>query len=269
MVAFGDRLTDVTAVPGAVSAVIVHYRGGDHLGRCVASCLDSPSVAEVLVVDNEGVGARLRSQFAAEPRVAVIETGANLGFGRAANVGLAHARSAAVLVLNQDVVIPPETVGAMLDVGVRAGAWIVGPRLRDADGQERSRKVGFAPPLQWSAPHTALDGPWRFAPYVVGAAVLFMPGHTDLRFDDRFFMYGEDEDLGWRVWQAGGTVIALEEAWATHVGGTATAAVWSPRRTEWRIVWNRARFIHKHAGWRGAARYAVTSLARTPRQRGA
>jgi len=255
-----------------VTAVVVHYRGGDLLGRCVASCLESAAVSEVLVVDNEGVADRLRSQFAGFGRVAVIGTGANLGFGRAANVGLAHARSAAVLVLNQDVVIPPDTVEDMIDAGARSGAWIVAPRFRDADGRERSRKVGFAPPLAWAPPAAPPDGPWRFAPYVVGAAVLFTPGHADLRFDERFFMYGEDEDLGWRVWQAGGAVVALEEAWVTHVGGTATATRWAPRQTEWRILWNRARFIRKHAGWLGAARFAARfsagPLARVSRKLG-
>ena len=251
--------------------MIVHYRGGDHLARCVESCLASPGTAEVLVVDNEGVGDRLRAQFAGDDRVAVVQSPGNLGFGRAANVGLGLARSAAVLVLNQDVVVPAETVEAMLDAGRESGAWIVAPRLQDGDGHERSRKVGFAPPLAWAPPAGAAapNGPWRFAPYVVGAVMLFMPGHTDLRFDDRFFMYGEDEDIGWRVWQAGGSIVALEDHWATHVGGTATATKWSPRKTEWRILWARGRFIRKHAGWPGLLRFAAAWSATTVRARSA
>ena len=247
----------------------MHYRGGDHLARCVESCLASPGMAEVLIVDNEGVGDRLRAQFAGEERVAVAASPENLGFGRGANIGLALARSAAVLVLNQDVVVPAETVDAMLDAGARSGAWIVAPRLRDAEGHERSRKVGFAAPLEWAPPPVTPDGPWRYAPYVVGAVMVFMPGHTDLRFDDRFFFYGEDEDLGWRVWQAGGTVIALEDHWAAHVGGTAAATRWSPRKNEWRILWARARFIHKHAGWTGLARFAGAWSATTARAKAA
>lgn len=239
-----------------VTAVIVHYRGGDHLDRCVEACLAIERVAEVLIVDNEGVGAQLRDRLP-NHRVEVIESPRNLGFGRAANIGLAQARSPAVLVLNQDVVLPADTLDAMLDAGTRSEAWIVAPGLRDADGNERSRKVGFAPPLQWSAPAASTQEPWRFAPYVVGAAMLFTPGHTGLRFDDRFFMYGEDEDIGWRVWKQGGTIIALEHAWATHVGGTATATRWSPRDTEYRILLARARFIRKHAGWPGVARFAA------------
>ncbi len=240
--------------PGSVTAVIVHFRGGEHVDRCVASCLASDLVAEVVVVDNEGVGDELRARLT-EPRVTVVDMPANVGFGTAANVGTARARTPAVLVLNQDVVLPPETLAAMLDVGAAAGAWIVAPRLHGADGVEASRKTSFAPPLRWTPPAVTGDD-WRPAPYVAGAVMLLMPGHTDLRFDERFFMYGEDEDICFRVWEAGGRVVVVENAWALHVGATATALVWSDRRTQYRILVARARFVRKHAGWWGAARWA-------------
>lgn len=117
-----------------------------------------PHMTEVLIVDNEGVGKQLRSRFPDE-RVAVIESPRNLGFGRAANVGLAHARSDAVLVLNQDVVLSSETVNAMLDAGARSGAWIVGSRLSDAESHERSRKVGFV--RRWNGRRRVTRQPGR------------------------------------------------------------------------------------------------------------
>jgi GT2 family glycosyltransferase len=242
--------------PGPVTAVIVHFRGGEHVARCVESCLASELVAEVVVVDNEGVGDDLRARLT-DPRVTVVDMAANAGFGTAANVGAARARTPAVLVLNQDVVLPPDTLAAMLEVGAAAGGWIVAPRLHDAGGAEVSRKTSFAPPLRWAPPAVSGDD-WRPAPYVAGAVMLLMPGHTDLRFDERFFMYGEDEDLCFRVWEAGGRVVALEKAWALHVGATSTATMWSDRRTGYRILVARARFVRKHAGWWGAARWAST-----------
>lgn len=247
-----------------VSAVIVHYRGGDHLDRCVDACLATPRITEVLVVDNEGVGDALRSRLGGRQRTTVVEMRSNLGFGRGANAGMAAARGDAVLVLNQDVVLPAESLEAMLDAGEQARAWIVGPRLYDADGRERSRKTGFAPPLRWAPPGQP-TGPWRYAPYVVGAVMLFMPGHTDVRFDERFFMYGEDEDICWRVWAEGGVVVAHEKATAMHAGGTATATRWSPRMTDWRILIGRARFVRKHAGWTGVAQWAGRWSAETVR----
>ena len=43
-------------------------------------------------------------------------------------------------------------------------------------------------------------------------------------------MYGEDVDLGWRVWAAGGSVVVAADAWALHVGGTAAATRCCERR---------------------------------------
>lgn len=248
----------------AVTAVIVHFRGGEHLDRCVESCLESDRVAEVLVVDNEGVGAGLRARLPGG-RVTVVEMPGNAGFGTAANVGIARARTPAVVVLNQDVVLPPATLAAMLEVGAAAGAWIVTPRLHGLDGVEGSRKTGFGRPLPWAPPPSG--DRWTPAPYVAGAVMLLMPGHTDLRFDERFFMYGEDEDLCFRVWQAGGSVVVVEGAWALHVGGTSTATMWSRRRIEFRIMAARARFVAKHAGVGGAVRHVAATAADILRRR--
>ena len=254
MVSPGDPAPPATGRGVSVTAVIVHFRGRDHLDRCVEACLAADRVAEVIVVDNEGVGDELGARFP-EPRVAVVDMPDNAGYGIAANVGIARARSESVLVLNQDVVLPPETLEEMLRVGAEADAWIVAPRLHDLDGVERSRKVAFPPPLSWTPP-PSLGDDWHPAPYVAGAVMLLMPGHTDLRFDERFFMYGEDEDICFRVWAAGGRVVVVERAWALHVGATATASVWSERRTARRILVARGRFVRKHAGWNGVLRWA-------------
>ncbi len=250
--------------PGPVTAVVVHFRGGEHLDRCVESCLAADRVAEVVVVDNEGVGDELRARLP-RTRVTVVDMAGNVGFGTAANVGIGRARTPSVLVLNQDVVLPPATLEAMLAVGTAAGAWIVTPRLHDANGVEGGRKSGFGPPLTWG-PRPAGDG-WTPAPFVAGAVMLLTPGHTDLRFDERFFMYGEDEDLCFRVWEAGGSVVVVETAWALHVGATATSTMWSDRRTEHRILVARARFVAKHAGWWGAARFVAITGGRIVRGR--
>lgn len=174
----------------AVSVVIVHYRGAGYIEPCVASCLDDPAIDEVVIVDNEGVTDGLRRTFS-DPRVRVLALDHNAGYGRAANAGLAAARFPAVLVLNQDVALPAGAVNALLDVGRATGAWIVGPRLADGRGVIAASKERFPWPLRWAThprPPADPDGPARFVPWVPGAALLLMPGHTGLRFDERFFM---------------------------------------------------------------------------------
>src|SRR3989442_1661044 len=107
-------------------AVVVHYRGGTAFARCVDSCLAEGSIREVVAVDNGG--------GVDDPRVRVLTMPRNVGYGRAANAGLDAAGGDSVLVLNQDVVVPPGAVRALLDAGAAADAWLVGPRLIGLDG---------------------------------------------------------------------------------------------------------------------------------------
>lgn len=237
-----------------MTAVVVHYRGGELARRCVESCLAIERIDEVVLVDNEGVGERLRRDFAGR-RVRVVDMGRNAGFGTAANAGADLARGEAVLILNQDVVLTAATLDEVMARGERAGAWIAAPLLLDLEDRAVSRKTSFPRPLRWSAPGPPPDG-CRFAPYVVGAVMVLMPGHTDLRFDERFFMYGEDIDICWNVWARGGCVVEACDASALHVGGTATSTRWSPRMSEYRVLVANGRFVRKVAGWGGALRYA-------------
>jgi N-acetylglucosaminyl-diphospho-decaprenol L-rhamnosyltransferase len=236
-----------------LSAVVVHFRGRDRIRRCVRSCLDDPGVEEVLVVDNEGTGSNLGRELAGLG-VRLIRMNRNVGYGRAANVGLEVSSSDSVLVLNQDAVLSSGAVQAMMAAGLEAEAWLVGPSLLGEDGHPVRSKERFPPPLSWRPPPGGGRG-WRYVPWVSGAAMLFMPGHTDLRFDERLFMYVEDEELCWRVWEAGGRVAWAEAAEVVHAGGTATATRWGRRRITFRTVANRGRFVRWHRGWGGAAAY--------------
>jgi N-acetylglucosaminyl-diphospho-decaprenol L-rhamnosyltransferase len=251
--------------PHVISAVIVHFQGHDLVVRCVESCLASPAIAEVLVVDNEGVGRRLRHAMPIA-RVRVIEMTRNSGYGKAANVGLQQSRESAVLVLNQDTEIPPDAVEAMVEAGKSSKAWLVGPRLVDKKGREAPSKEAFPPPLLWTDRAGGGEG-WRERPWIAGAAMLFTEGHTGLRFDERLFMYAEDEELCWRVWASGGRVVVAEDALVVHQGGTATARRWGRNAVAIRTVANRARFVRWHAGWRAAAAYAGAAIGAAARNR--
>ncbi len=244
-----------------VSAVVVHYRGAGYVERCVASCLDDPAIEEVVVVDNEGIPETLRCSFP-DPRVRLLAVDHNAGYGRAANAGLAAARSPAVLVLNQDVALSSGAVRTLLDVGRAMGAWLVGPHLVDRHGVPAPCKERFPWPLRWQAPLAESPGvSGRFVPWVPGAALLFMPGRTGLRFDERFFMYVEDEDLCARVWAMGGRVVLAAGTIVVHEGGTAARERWSHHAIALRILLGRVRMVHAHRGSTIAAVHAVRASA--------
>jgi N-acetylglucosaminyl-diphospho-decaprenol L-rhamnosyltransferase len=251
-----------------VSAVVVHFRGRDRIRRCVRSCLDDPGVVEVIVVDNEGTGSNLKRELAGL-RVRLIRMNRNVGYGRAANVGLEVRSSDTVLVLNQDAVLSSGAVQTMMAAGLEADAWLVGPSLLREDGHPALSKERFPPPLSWRPPRGGGQG-WRYVPWVAGAAMLFMPGHTDLRFDERLFMYVEDEELCWRIWSAGGRVVVADEARVVHEGGGAAMRRWGRGRITLRTVANRGRMVRWHRGWRALPSFArdVATRAIAKRLRG-
>lgn len=245
--------------------VVVHYRGAAELAGCLASALRVPAIAEAIVVDNEGIADTLRRAHP-DPRVRILAMSNNEGYGAAANAGLESAREPAVLLLNQDAAITEAALSSMVHAGAASGAWVVGPRLVDASGSLVPVKGPFPQPLAWSEDGR---GPgWRSVPWVSGAAMLFTPARpADLRFDDRLFMYVEDEELCWRVWRDGGRVVLAERALVEHAGGTATATRWSLGAITRRTIANRARMVRWHAGLRGLAPFAVGVVARRMRRR--
>jgi GT2 family glycosyltransferase len=103
-------------------------------------------------------------------------------------------------------------------------------------------------------------------PWVPGAAMLLAPGHAGLRFDRRYRMYVEDEELCYRVWREGGRVVLAEHAVAEHEGGTASRTRWSLAAITRRTVLNRARMVAHHAGPLGLVPFARDVLRRRRRR---
>ncbi len=246
----------------SASVVVVHHEGLEELRRCVPACLAMQEAVEVIVVDNPGAGGPLHPE-AVGGAARLLTMPRNLGYGRAANAGLAAARGEAALVANQDVVPEPDTLARLLSVAEASAAWVVGPTLVDAAGTPARPKSRFPHPLRWPGPSPGGPG-WEYVPWISGATMLLAPGDgRRLRFDPRLFMFVEDEELCYRAWRDGGRVAVATAARVFHAGGTSTRARWSTGAITRRTIRNRARMVRWHAGWSGVARYAAW-LARRP-----
>lgn len=236
-----------------ISIVVVHFRGGDDALTCLRSCADLSLDKEVIVVDNEGDSTSLVPSSVPSD-VKLLPMDRNRGYGTAANRGFRVATGKHVLLLNQDSVINERALLQMIEVADESGAWVVGPRLGDGTGEVAPEKARFPYPL---APPTGLarTSRWHEVPWISGAVMLFAENRSDLRFDERFFMYVEDEELCYRVWRGGGTVALADAACVVHVGETASAAQWSRSQILMRTHSNRFRMVRWHMGLKGAAAY--------------
>ena len=225
-----------------VGAVIVNYNAGEHLVECVRS-LRADGVDEIVVVDNESADGSPDRLTAAEPGAVVLAMGANLGFGTAANRGVAATRSPFVLVMNPDTVVEPGTVKVLAEALRRdPSVAIVAPSVHNLDGSVYPSArtfpdmvdalghafIGFVRPgnrftrrykmLDWDHA-TARDVDW-----VSGTCMLVRRDAFDALggFDERYFMYVEDVDLCWRAWRAGWRVRYEPGGRLVHVIGVSS-----------------------------------------------
>jgi N-acetylglucosaminyl-diphospho-decaprenol L-rhamnosyltransferase len=242
-------LTAVQLIPWA--AVVVNHDGGHHLETCVRSLLalgaGDARPEQIVVVDNassDGSADALAAAFAEEPAVRVVWTGANLGYASGANRGIAATRTPVVAVLNADTVVQPGAPAAVLRClasDERIGA--VGPRILEVTG-EVYPSARHVPSFTDAAGHGLLYFVWRDNPFtrryrqtdadpttardvdwLSGSALWLRRAALDDigGWDERYFMYLEDVDLGWRLGHAGWRVVYDPEGAVVHVGGASTS----------------------------------------------
>ena len=202
----------------AVTAVVVTHNSARHLSE-LAETLESGSVSpgRMLVVDNASA-----DDSVARARLAgfdVCETGSNDGFGAACNAALRITDSELVLICNPDVRPSPTALeGLTAALAENPTAAVAGPvfnrRLRARRFSRISGSLYTFLPGWLQRPLKRLDrevpverGDHIVVDYVVGACMLCRvePLRAVGGFDERFFLYSEEEDLcrrlGMRGWQ--------------------------------------------------------------------
>lgn len=206
---------DTSASMGIVTVVIVNYYLEDLVAIAVASVWEQPCVAEIIIVDNGSTSLRLEMLQQECPIVSVIESGSNLGFAAAANVGARAASSEFVFFLNPDATVEPGCIAQLVDT-YRDRPGIVGPAIYSA--ANKSRDVGAT--MNHLGMSVSLNGS-RPPLYVSGCALLTSRDvFVELgEFDDRYFLFVEDVELCWRALLAGYEVGAVSQANVIHEGG--------------------------------------------------
>jgi GT2 family glycosyltransferase len=182
---------------------------------------------EVIVVDNgssDGTAEHLRRRF---PEVEIIRNDENLGFAAANNQGARVAHGRYLALLNNDMRLEPRwlrTMSAFADAApadtVCIGSPILsweGSTIDFIDSAMSFDGFGFQPHRGAPADSAErrLPDELLFAP---GAAMLINREtyHEVGGFDDDYFAYYEDVDLGWRLWVLGYRVTLCPDAVVYH-----------------------------------------------------
>ncbi|WP_051356459.1 glycosyltransferase family 2 protein [Azorhizobium doebereinerae] len=212
--------------PPSVSVVFVSYNSGSVLPRAIASV---PAAHQVVVVDNaspEGTG---WAEAVARP-FDLLALDANLGFGTACNAGARAARGDYVLFLNPDAVLDEATIPALIDAVKRYGdPAIFMPAILGENGRPMRKEGSILEPVprkrRLKGEEIAGDYCTRF---VHGAAFL-MERRAFLAlggFDERIFLYHEDDDLALRALNGGIPIIVVTGARVVHAGGKSSTPSW-------------------------------------------
>ena len=131
-----DATVDPTTVD--LTIIIVNWNTGELLARCLDSL---PTASEGLrrrtvVVDNASQDASVSLMRERYPSVELIESGGNLGFGRACNLVLRELSSPWALILNPDTECPPAAITDLVAAArAQPRAAALGPALEDEHGR--------------------------------------------------------------------------------------------------------------------------------------
>jgi N-acetylglucosaminyl-diphospho-decaprenol L-rhamnosyltransferase len=213
-----------------VCAIILDYFGADKTEACLRSLIGQ-GIETIYLVDNsaaESASAALRSVIGhvnatADYKIKIITAGENLGFAKGVNFALcydAHAESPHdyYLLLNNDAVAGPSLVHGLIQaIDHDPGVALVAPRIVSSDP---NREYGI-----WYHRYLGLllsrPGRFRFH-YFTGCCLLF-PRHLVSEaglFDEDFFMYGEDTELGWRLMRERKNTLCAQDVYVEHEYGS-------------------------------------------------
>lgn len=226
----------VTSVPGiantvppvTASIIIVNWNGRQHLAECLDSlAAQSYRDFEVVLVDNgssDGSDTFVREQY---PWVKLVPLDYNSGFATGNNIGLAHAAGRYIIALNNDTRTEPAWLAELVQVADdNPTAGMVASRIcayRNHDSID-SLGVALCPDgMSRAASRLRSFSTLHLSPVQEvllpsGCAALYRREMLDAIgfFDDAFFAYCEDTDLGLRGRAAGWGALLARDAVVYH-----------------------------------------------------
>jgi GT2 family glycosyltransferase len=263
----------------ALVAVVVTYDNAEDIAGCLRALVGQlpDDGSKVVVFDNcsrDETAALVEQRF---PEVELIRSEANLGFARACNAAARTLDTSFVLLVNPDTAAQPGCIRALLEVASRRPeAGLYGGRSIGPDGRLDPRSCWGRTSL-WSlfcfatGLSSLMAGSEWFNPEGLGAWTREEERQVDIisgsllmarrdlwdelgGFDERFFMYGEDADLGMRAGRLGRRPVFTPEAVYVHAVGRSSSEV------DKAILLFRGKSTLVRKRWSGPSRRAAMGL---------
>lgn len=247
-----------------LSVALVNWNNREYLQQCLASieAAELPIAYEVVVSDNGSTDGSLEMLAVRFPWVRVVQNGRNVGVARGNNECIRHSTGRYIYILNNDTIVNRAAILAMmrcLDENPRAGA--AGGNLLNPDGSLQASFCDF--PTLWEEfllvthigrarnPYFPThNGTWPHArpvDWISSASIIVRRSAIEQigLIDETYFIYSDETDWQYRLWQAGWQVYYLPEVNTIHFGGGS----FQPGGQRYTLVYRgRMLFARKHYG---------------------
>jgi len=204
-----------------VSIIIVSYNTAHLIADCLKSVHNSSGIEkEIFVVDNASSDNSAELIAVHFPVVKLLANKDNKGFGAANNQGLLVGNGRYVIFLNPDTTIAQDALQkavSYMDENQHIG--LAGAKILNPDGSLQP-SISYKYPGEKFAKDVLASLSGEIA-CVLGAFMIARKSLLiDLHgFDEDFFLYGEDQDLCWRIREKGYSIGYIEDAEVVHWGG--------------------------------------------------
>jgi len=217
-----------------VTVAILSWNGRQHLETCLealAAQHDPGILWEILVLDNgstDGTAAWIRERWGKDRRVRLIESPVNLGFCAGNNRLAAEADGDALALLNNDTRPEPGWLGSLVETLASAPPDVtaVSGKIVDWKGERldfgrgvmtfdgHAFQLDFRKPLGTArVPAAGEELPFACGGNLLVRRASFLAAGG---FDESYFAYLEDVDLGWRLWSGGERIVFAPGAVVHH-----------------------------------------------------
>lgn len=240
-----------------LSVIIVNYQSELYLQRCLASFLRfKHGIDFEMIVVNNDPEKKLDETQKKFPEITLINASENKGFGAACNAGVENAQGDLLFFLNPDteILCSLDPIIKVFENDPEIGA--LGPKLSGADGKVQEWNTGVEISLLdlirnnlglprskkiWES-QVARETAW-----ISGAALIVPRKVFSLigGFDEKFFMYFEDNDLCFRIRKTGKKLLYFPAVAILHLGGKSSR---DPQKQKTYFFASQDYYFQKHFG---------------------
>ncbi len=223
-----DALHPTNTFP-TVTIVVLNYNGIEHLKECFPSLvqIDYPRERlELMLVDNASTDASVEFTRTHYPQIRIVQSETNRGWGAGNNLGARHTTSQYVIFLNNDMWVQPGFVRGLV-AAMQSGPTVAcaSAKILNWDGTQFDF-AGAAAHFSGLAYQVGWRQPFQVDQFTTVEPLLFPCGGAMMvdrqvfleagGFDEDFFIYYDDLDLGWRLWIMGFQVVFAPDAVVYH-----------------------------------------------------